>query len=232
MTGTAADDPLAQAAVANNASWCDAVAAAHGCRTRTDELAWTSATRPPALYPDAVTRSPAARPADLLARIDHGDGCAVKDSYATLDLGHHGFHVLLQGSWITRSAPVTRGRPAGWVAVGSAAALEDWEAEWAGERTTTPTFPPSLIAHPACRFLAEVRDGVVVAGAALHVSHGVVGISNLFTTSGDVLGTWAAVVAAASAFGLPLVGWESGDDLDAARQAGFDACGPLRVWVR
>jgi hypothetical protein len=29
-----------------------------------------------------------------------------------------------------------------------------------------------------------------------------------------------------------LVGYECGVDLDAARVAGFGACGPLRVWLR
>jgi hypothetical protein len=32
--------------------------------------------------------------------------------------------------------------------------------------------------------------------------------------------------------GLPLVGYESGDELKAARRAGFEVGDPLRIWVR
>ena len=79
-------DPLEFAAVANNASWCDVVSTAHGCATRTDHLAWSTSTRPPAYYPDAVTLSPATRAGDILDRIDASPGCGVKDSFASLDL--------------------------------------------------------------------------------------------------------------------------------------------------
>ena len=32
--------------------------------------------------------------------------------------------------------------------------------------------------------------------------------------------------------GLPIVGYERGEDLAAARQAGFTVLGPLRIWAR
>ena len=53
------------------------------------------------------------------------------------------------------------------------------------------------------------------------------GVSNLF-------GDWrAAVDSIAGRYpGLPLVGYESGDDLAAARRAGFTSTGPLRVWLK
>jgi hypothetical protein len=45
---------------------------------------------------------------------------------------------------------------------------------------------------------------------------------------------WAGVVRAVAALrpGLPIVGYESGKDLAAARRAGFTVLGPLRVWAR
>jgi hypothetical protein len=225
-------DALGLAAVWNNASWCDAVARAHGCTTRTDDAAWTSATRTPPLYPDAVTRSTAARPADVLGRIDTSDGCGVKDSFAAIDLEPEGFEVLLEATWILRTAG-RADRPDGWSTVRTAAALEAWEAAWAGaDGPSGRTFPPSLASRPDCSFLARQVDGRVVAGAALHRSHGVVGVSNLFGPAQDLDRTWAEVVALASAGGEPLVGWEAGADLEAARRAGFDAAGPLQVWVR
>ena len=42
-----------------------------------------------------------------------------------------------------------------------------------------------------------------------------------------------AVAAVSARFpGLPLVGYEHGDSLAAARRAGFSPIGPLRVWLR
>ncbi len=88
---------LLDAAVRNNARWCDLVGRAHGGTTVTDGQAWTSAVRTPELYPDAVTLVPEPPVADLLARIDTSPGCSIKDSYAALDLSPHGFRVLDRG---------------------------------------------------------------------------------------------------------------------------------------
>jgi hypothetical protein len=45
---------------------------------------------------------------------------------------------------------------------------------------------------------------------------------------------WTGVVRAVAKLrpGLPIVGYERGQDLAAARQAGFRVLGPLRVWAR
>jgi hypothetical protein len=64
-------------------------------------------------------------------------------------------------------------------------------------------------------------------GAIANRTGPVVGVSNLF-------GDWrAAADSIAGRYpGLPLVGYESGDDLAAARRAGFTSTGPLRVWLK
>ena len=45
---------------------------------------------------------------------------------------------------------------------------------------------------------------------------------------------WRSAVRAVAALrpGLPVVGYESGEDLAAAREAGGRVLGPLRVWTR
>jgi hypothetical protein len=62
----------------------------------------------------------------------------------------------------------------------------------------------------------------------------VAGISNVFSSGLPQVQAWAGVRSAAAALypRLPLVGWEDGESLDAARQAGFQVLRPLRVWVR
>jgi hypothetical protein len=73
----------------------------------------------------------------------------------------------------------------------------------------------------------------LVAGAIGNRSQTVVGLSNLFTVSAAPDEAWAGAVATLSAVfpGLPLVGYEQGEDLVAALRAGFTSAGSLRVWV-
>ena len=78
--------------------------------------------------------------------------------------------------------------------------------------------------------IVEGRDdsGAIAAGAVLSRNGGAVGVSNVF--GGGFTG---AVRTAADLLGAgPLVGYESGDDLDAALAVGFGSLGPLRVWLR
>jgi hypothetical protein len=96
--------PVASAA-RNNAELCALVA-----DTGTFAAdAWTSPTRTPPLYADAVTLVPGVDPEALLARVETGPGCAVKDSYADLDLAPLGFHVLFDAQWICRPAGTSGG---------------------------------------------------------------------------------------------------------------------------
>ncbi|MDS0132262.1 hypothetical protein H5970_11085 [Amycolatopsis sp. CM201R] len=60
--------------------------------------AWTSPSRTPEYYPDAVTLTPDATAADILPFVDASAGCSVKDSFATLALP--GFSVLFEATWI------------------------------------------------------------------------------------------------------------------------------------
>ncbi len=60
------------------------------------------------------------------------------------------------------------------------------------------------------------------------------GISNVFTDGAISSEIWQGCLTMASALfpGAPLVGYESGDALDAARTHGFETVGPLQVWRR
>ena len=89
-------------AATTNASCCDAVCRALGLPTRWAVDAWTVAERSPGGYPDAVTLSREAEAAAVLKRVEDGSGCSIKDSFAVLDLGPSGFHVLFEATWIQR----------------------------------------------------------------------------------------------------------------------------------
>ncbi|MGW0748853.1 hypothetical protein [Streptomyces sp. NPDC002587] len=229
-------EELLLAAARNNAEWCDAVVRGHGPAGAFAPGAWTSAHRTPPLYPDAVSLAPGAPAAGLVAAIDtDGPGCSVKDSFADLDLAAHGFEVLFEAQWIHRpaGAPQATGSRLEWSEVTTAGELEAWEAAWDGEESTG-LFHPALLGADIA-FLAGRADGRIVAGAVANRGRdAVVGLSNLFAhDDADTDAAWTGALTAIAARwpDLPVVGYEAGDDLDAAVRAGFAPLGPLRVWL-
>jgi hypothetical protein len=79
-------------------------------------------------------------------------------------------------------------------------------------------------------FISIQGDGEIVGGGILNRGAEVVGVSNLFGSTIDIV--WRSLAAMAGEIfpGLPLVGYDRGYELAAAHQAGFATVGPLRVW--
>ncbi|EWT03414.1 hypothetical protein N865_16920 [Intrasporangium oryzae NRRL B-24470] len=235
-------DDRVMLAARNNALWCDAVCRTHGLRTTLDDSLWSSATRTPPYYPDAVTLAPTVSEYDVLARVDANDGCSVKDSFSTLDLTMEDFARLVVGQWVwldgdTDAATRSEGRL--WSSVSSPAELGQWQRAWSRGEDDAAIFRSSLLTEAGIHFLAarepgDGPDGPVVAGAILSVTGAVAGVSNLFDINGDETRTWREVAARAHSLtgGLPLVGWDAGDSLERALAAGCTALGPLTVWIR
>ncbi|MEW2392518.1 hypothetical protein AB0933_29560 [Streptomyces venezuelae] len=229
--------PPLTAAVRNNAAWCDAVCRSHGVGGAVEGGVWASALRTPPLYPDAVTLSPAAAPDDVLTRIDlTSPGASVKDSFGTLDLSGAGFEVLFEARWIHR--PATEPAPSrarGWEPVEGAGRLLAWEAAWSGDGESEGLFRTALLDDGAV-FLAPAGTGPVTAGAIAYPAAGAVGVSNLFAADDDpdADAAWRSCLEATDRLwpGVPVVGYEHGDDLAAAIRQGFEPVGPLRVWLR
>ncbi|MFD5412903.1 hypothetical protein [Streptomyces nojiriensis] len=221
---------LVRRAAVNNAVWCGAVCRAHEVVARYEGAGlWASASRTPPLYPDAVTLEPGAAARDVVRAVDiDSPGCSVKDSFADLDLAGDGFEVLFEAQWIHRPAgaplPASEADAAGlvWSEVSGAGELAGWEAASGG------VFPSVLLGADGVVFLAGRAGGRIVAGGVASTGGGVVGVSNVFGAA------WAGVLGAAAVRwpALDVVGYEHGEDLEAAVRAGFAPIGPLRVWLR
>jgi hypothetical protein len=228
-------EALLHAAVANSARWCDAVCRSHGHPGVFTAGLWISARHMLPFYPNAITLSP-----DVTAP-ETGAGqhrpYAVKDSFARLDLAPEGLQPLFDADWIAwRPAPV--GPPEEdlyWETVTSPSELAQWETAWAGgdNPRPTPLFRPELLADPRCTVLAGRQGGALAAGVIAYTTGQVTGISNVFSTALPARPLWASVIQAVAALrpDWPIVGYERGTDLAAARQAGCHVLGPLRVWV-
>jgi hypothetical protein len=224
-------DARAAVAARNNAEWCDAVCRAHGITTSFDPHVWVALRRSPPMYPDAVTLTESASAGDVLRRVDLSSGCSIKDSFGSLDFAHDGFGLLFDAEWVHREPSRQRADDSlSWSVVRTPDDLVAWGAAHGGGEV----FGPALLDDPAVNiFMAHDGQGVS-AGAIGYCSRSVVGVSNLFTTTADIDQAWAGAIAAISARvpDLPLVGYEDGTSLRAARRAGFVSVGPLRVWMK
>jgi hypothetical protein len=228
---------LLGAAVANNASWCDAVCRSHGYPGTFSSRLWTSKGHRLRLYPNAITLHPGVTEPEVLAAASPPEPFAVKDSFARLDLGLAGFRLLAEASWIARDGARDRPPDEGlsWERVTRPGDLRDWESAWArGGSGGSPVFQPGLLIDPRCTVLARRREGTVIAGAVVYAAGGAAGISNLFSNGLPPDRLWAGIQPAVAHLHphLPAVGYEDGASLEAALQADFHALGTLRIWAR
>jgi hypothetical protein len=226
-------EALLHAAVINNARWCDAVCRSHGYPGEFTGRLWISARHALPFYPNAITLSPDVTAAEATAGQDPSRPFAIKDSFARLDLAPHGLTSLFDATWIAVPTPAG-GNDLSWDAVTDPGELVRWEAAWAGGGEVTGLFRPALLDDPDCAVLACRRDGAQVGGAIAYTAGGVTGISNVFKSGIADGPLWAGAVRAIARVrpGLPIVGYERGEDLAAARRSGFAILGSLRVWAR
>ena len=229
----------------NNAEWCDAVCRSHGKPGEFYEDMWLNRSPAPRFYPNAGTLAePSQRQIDLIDELVAGRlprGWAVKDSFCTLDLESRGFRVLFVAEWIYLSVSRVRGigaarKAARWEVVRSDRALAEWESAWSragGDGSNDRIFVPSLLEGKDIAVVAGYRDGHIVAGAIANRSDGVVGWSNFFAPEAEMLDRAAESLATIGRVfpGLPIVGYEHGDELRNAHVMGFESLGPLRVWT-
>jgi hypothetical protein len=220
---------LLDAAVRDNAEWCDLMCRTHRLSGELGSAVWSCPTRTPPFYPDAITLRPGVAAEEVLDGIDRGPGCSVKDSFADADLTPAGFRVLFEADWIAAPPPDPR-EP--WDVVRDARALAEWERALGDD--TDGLFRPALLASAGVEFVAARAEGRIVSGAQLTGGTTVVGVYNLFSATGDLDLAYAGALATAAARfpGLPVVGYEHGDRLAAALRHGFEVIGPLRIWLR
>ncbi|NDH60707.1 MAG: hypothetical protein EBY18_03440 [Alphaproteobacteria bacterium] len=207
----------------NNARWCDAVCRAHGNPGRFLLHSWVNAQPVPRFYPNVVTLQPGKvvlaeqrETIDILLKSNLPGRWSVKDSFRTLDLSREGFEVLLEARWIRNVMPL---------------ADPSSDIVWQRETTGAAGLP---FDDPDFAMFTGRRGFRVVAGGMFYRAEGVVGLSNVVADAADARTVWRALaLLAAQTFPrLPLVGYESGDELNAARDAGFEVGDKLRIWVK
>jgi hypothetical protein len=242
-------DRRVELAVLANAGWCDLVCVGSGRPTAMSDAAWICQGRSPEGYPDAITLRAGLGPDELrrfvLARIDTAPGASIKDSFVDQSLAEVGFEVLFDATWIYRPAvvghpngptrgpstePHRRADPVRWRTVDRPAELRSW----VDAHGVAAVGRPGVLGHPDVTVIGGYVGERLTGGAIAHRTGSVVGLSNVFTIDGQAGATFRAVteLVGHSFPDRPIVGYESGADLAAAIDAGFEPIGPLRVWLR
>lgn len=231
---------MLRAAVRNNALWCNAVCQAQGVPGEFSATLWLHREGTPPFYPDVITLTGAdsAREQEeaiaVLIRWRKG-GWGVKDSYAALNLTPFGFEILFEADWIGIEAVgihAPKEQPLTWKRITTAVDLELWERAWgAGD---PPLFAEPLLRNADIAFLAAFESEALCGGGILNRQSNVVGHSNVFAIKKTERVIRAGLLQKAAEIfpGMPVVGYEHGDDLSDALELGFTSLGPLRVWVR
>lgn len=239
------DAAKAAACAANNADLYRAVFRAHGLHDHRNAAMWWSEETAPPYYSNLTTLDPDARETqtEMVERLQsvRGGPFSVKDAFRRLDLEPLGFRLLFEATWIYATSECM-GRsarnaimPAAWRRIADPAALEVWEAAWAagGSPDDGRVFPAAILHDPNVAILGRAAGEGFDAGCIVNLSSHVAGLSNVFSTSGQSPGVFEESASAAAVFaaGLPLVGYERGEDLDSATAAGFEPIGGLRIWL-
>ncbi|MDQ5825092.1 MAG: hypothetical protein M3441_12930 [Chloroflexota bacterium] len=237
----------AMQAAHNNAVWCDTVCRAHGKPGEFRQGIWLNWQTTPPFYPNAVTLGGPGESATQLEYVRElleaqiPSAWAVKDSFCALDLSALGFELLFEAAWLYKEAspldPDLRYAGQRLVKISSVTDLTLWERAWSGDSAEPEgeqgrIFPPALLADENVAFIAVYENQSIVAGAIGNRTGEVVGISNIFLPAHEAEQFRVCCVAGvmASFPGLPLVGYEAGDDLVAMQALGFEEVRPLRVW--
>lgn len=224
-------DPRVRKAVDASLAWYDALCTLHGVRCGIEDDTWVAYDPPPPLHSTAKTVEPGTAPDRALAAVASSEQGGVADSFGELELRGAGLDLLFEAQWIHRPAtdPLTRHLPSGWSVVRTSEAL----ARWTARPDTSDVLLPGLLDRSSFRVLGRYADGRPVAGAVTHLCGGVVDLSNVWAEDGDEP-DWPELVRVVSALhpGRDIVGWEHGEALDRARDAGFAAVGPQLVWAR
>lgn len=222
-------DPRVEIAVQVSRRWYEDVFALHGLAARATPELWAAIDPPPRWHSAVKTLRPGVAVEAVLTAMSAHEHGSVADSYGDIDLGSHGFTLLIDATWLYRE-PDSRRRdtlPPAWSVVASETLLRDWNRQHDTEGVLLPT----MLTHPRFTILASHDGKTLTAGAVLHDTGFAVGLSNMWSSNEDV--DWDGLLLAVSVVhpDQPLIDYAA-DDAALFMAAGFQPLGPQRVWKR
>jgi hypothetical protein len=236
---------LLHRAVQNNAAWCDVVCRVNGVETQVLEAGrlWHTQSKAPRFYPDAITVAGGAfarLQKDSIARHIAGqrENWSAKDSYQALDLTSLGARALFSADWIVREPGLLLPQRNDLTCeiAESDADLIAWESRWSSgdDGHAARIFQSGLLTEAGISVVSVRHKGEHIGGGIFNLAASVAGLSNVYSTSPDMSAhVWTGLLAFSESQypGVPVVGYERGEDLDRAISLGFRSVGQLTVWL-
>ncbi|WP_147321936.1 hypothetical protein [Mucilaginibacter conchicola] len=222
---------LLNAAVLNNAEWCNTICGAKGAAGIFDADVWHAGGAPPQYYPNLVTLRADVSTEHIGRFAENSDAdFSIKDSFNDLDLTTLSMIKLFEAEWLL--APDVQTSATGYEIVSNDDEIMQWQNAW-DKDMPSGFFNASLLKNGDVKFIGIKKNGVYMAGAILNLSKNVVGISNLFYGD-DIPGAVNVFLSASQHLfpGLPVVGYSRGNELDDLKSKGWLSLGPLSVWVK
>ncbi|WP_290777748.1 hypothetical protein [Exiguobacterium sp. UBA5002] len=210
---------MRQSAIQNNFDWCRLVCEQVGCQVTETESTWLAKGSVPSYYPELMVRLPH-------QRINATDVYSIKDCTASYDFSSASLSHLFTAEWMTRPAILDRrALPVDWSVVTDATQFTRFQAIQA-----TPELPTTLWQHPAVRFFYSEAQQASCIAYSNQVTTGLTYVNSDYLDER----LWDDIARLSSAHfpGQSLVGYEYGDHLITALEAGFDDVGPLAIWIR
>lgn len=210
---------MRQAAIQNNFDWCRLICELHGCTVTETPDCWKATGDVPALYPELMIRTPR-------QHLTLDTASSIKDCTASYDFSKDGLTHLFTAEWIARQ-PIydRRALPPDWTVVTNVQLAEQFF-----KLVDVHDLPRDLFNRKEVRlFFSDQQQAAFIA-----FSNGqTTGLSHLTSDYLDER-LWDDVIRLSSAHfpGQRIVGYEYGDQLITALEAGFDDIGPLAVWKR
>jgi hypothetical protein len=163
-----------------NVSWHEDICAMHGT--------WSTACGGPGRLrrgrtSDAVVVEPTVRVETTVGRLADRGQCAVKDSFATVDLSHDGFRVLFTARWL-HHRPASPTSNAGAPTCSVVTDLRELK-ERNRQHDTAVVLTPSLLGRARLRVLAKRTGQHIGVRAVVRLGSGVVDVSNVFAVPGE-----------------------------------------------
>lgn len=221
-------DPRAVMAAQNNADWYAMMWDIRGLRYLRDAQGF-QAIDPPPPYHSWVTAMHGVQISRMIAPLLDRPDFGVKDASGQQDLSGLGLRKLFAASWLWHSprAGVVTG---GWDRITTPAALARWDMAWGNSSPSDQRqFPDEILAREDVALWGRRAVNGYDAGVIANLSEDCVGLSNLF---GKKARPAATALCAGFGGGLPLVGYEWGDDLTEALASGWQITGDLAVWAK
>lgn len=216
-------------AVRNNAAWCDAVTNSHNASGQFLEEVWINRNVVPRFYPNVITLKPNVNDITKFLEQIPLPTFTIKDSYNSLNVAENRYSILFEAEWIALRASLSVPTE-NWKVIKTPEELEAWEMAWNKNVIEKRIFLPVLLDAPNIFFLAKYKDNQIIAGGIANIASKVVGLSNVFShdKTNNIFSEICSFIPE-NVSKLPIVGYESEENLEQAKTAGFSSIGKLKI---